>query len=191
MLSSEKISTGLVRLSYAFIWEPKEDKKSGEKQYRCCLLIPKSDKKTYDKIKQAIKGLMQEDDVIQKFGGKKKASSLKLPLRDGDEEREDHPEFEGMYFINAKANENFPPRIVDKNKQEIIDHDEVYSGCWVQAVITIFAFSNNGNSGFSCGLNGIRKIKDDEPLAGTVVTDSDFDDSDLEGIDTDDGDDLM
>lgn len=185
MLKSDKISTGLVRLSYAFIWEPKENEESGEKQYRTALLLPKSDKKTYNKITKAIKKLMDDPDVIQLMGGKKKMNGLAMPLRDGDADRPDDPAFEDMYFMNAKANEDFPPRIVDKNKQEILDHSEVYSGCWVQAVITIFAYNKKGHAGFSVGLAGIRKIKDGEPLSGTVVTDNDFDDEDLDGVEID------
>lgn len=175
-----KISTGLVRLSYANIFEAKSINGS-EPKYSCSLLIDKKDKATIARIREGINALKQDPDAIAKW--KNSVKGLKEPLRDGDEERDDE-NYAGCYFINA--NSKSKPVIVDRNRDPIYDSDEVYSGCYAQAVITLFPFNNNGNKGIGVGLNAIRKIKDGERLGGNVVTDADYDDDILGGIDSDD-----
>lgn len=177
-----KLSTGKVRISYANIWEPKSFN-GQDPRYSVSLLIPKKDKKTLDKLKSAFKEMQLDPENVQKWGGKVKG--IRIPLRDGDEEREDDLAYKGCYFVNASATPNHPPRIVDKDKQEILDQSEVYSGCYCQAVINLFAYNTSGNRGIGVGLAGLRKLADGEPLTGIVVTDDDFNDDNDLGTDDD------
>ena len=176
-----KLSTGKVRISYANIWHPRSYNGQDPK-YSVSLLIPKSDKKTLDKLKSIFKEMQLDPENVQKWGGKVKG--IRIPLRDGDEEREDDAAYKGCYFINASATPDYPPRVVDKDKQEIIDPSEVYSGCYCQAVINLYAYNRSGNRGIGVGLLGLRKLADGEPLSGGVATDNDFDDD--SGSDKDD-----
>lgn len=174
-----KIATGKVRLSYANIWTPKGFNGQPEK-YSASLIIPKSDTKTVKKIKDAIAAMMKDQENITTWG---KATNLHLPLRDGDTDRSDDPAYEGCYFMNASTPKDGPPRIVDRNKQEIIDHAEVYSGCYAQVVINLYAYNKNGNKGIGAGLSGIRKLADGEPLSGGMVSDADFTDDFSDDVD--------
>ena len=90
MSQQTKVVTGInTRLSYANIWEPKSIN-GGKEKYSVSLIIPKSDQKTVTAIEKAIDASIQEG--IGKFGGKKpNKATLKLPLRDGDVERDDAP----------------------------------------------------------------------------------------------------
>ena len=72
---------------------------------------------------------------------------------------------------------------LDRDRNEIVDPEEVYSGCYVQAVLTLYVYNTSGNKGIGVSLNAIRKIKDGERLAGTVVSESDWDDSLLGDVD--------
>ncbi len=184
MAKSIKISTGKVRLSYANVWEPKPDQ-SGREKFSVSLIIPKGSA-TEAKIKQAIKALREDPEAKQVWGGK--TAGIRIPLRDGDVDREGDPAYENMMFLNANSPASHPPRIVDKNKNEILDHSEVYSGCYAQAVITLFAYNSNGNKGIGVGLGGIRKLSDGEPLTSALVTDTDFEDL---GDDEEDEDDIF
>jgi pectin methylesterase-like acyl-CoA thioesterase len=62
-----KVVTGIVRLSYANVWEPKSIN-GGKEKYSVSLIIPKSDKKTIDAINKAVDAAIE--DGISKFGGK-------------------------------------------------------------------------------------------------------------------------
>lgn len=180
-----KVVTGLVRFSYVNIFKSRSFHEGQDAKYSICLLIPKEDKATIKKIKAAIEEAIQ-DGVSSKWGGKK-PSNLKLPLRDGDEERADEAEeYEGMYFLNASSNSK--PGIVDKDLNEILDPDEVYSGCWGRASINFYAFNTNGNKGIGAGLNNIQKVKDGDHLGSARASaESDFGDGFAD--DTDDSDD--
>ena len=182
---STKVITGKVRFSYVNIFKSHAFKDGQDAKYSVCLLIPKEDKATIKKINAAIEEAVQEG-IASKWGGKKPAN-LKLPLRDGDDERADEaPEYEGMYFLNANSTQK--PGIVDKDLSEILDPDEVYSGCWGRASINFYAFNTNGNKGVGVGLNNIQKLKDDTRLgAARASAESDFGDG-FEDYDEDDDD---
>lgn len=169
-----KVITGKVRFSYVNIFRSRSFREGQDAKYSICLLIPKTDKKSVSEIKRAIDAAIEEG-IASKWGGKK-PKNLKLPLRDGDDERADEaPEYEGMFFLNA--NSDTKPGIVDKDRNEILDPDEVYSGCWGRASINFYPFDSNGNRGIGVGLNNIQKLKDGERLgAARASAEDDFGD---------------
>ena len=127
-----KVVTGVVRLSYANVWEPKSINGGAEK-YSVSLIIPKSDTKTVSAINKAIDAAIEEG--IGKFGGRKpNKGALKLPLRDGDVEKDDEA-YADSFFVNA--NSTTAPQIVDQRVQPIMDRSEVYSGCLAKWVLYI------------------------------------------------------
>ena len=167
--NSTKVVTGVVRLSYANVWEPASVNGSNPK-YSVSLIIPKDDKATIDAINRAVENAIK--DGAAKFGGKiPPRGSLKLPLRDGDTERDDEA-YKGSYFVNA--NSTTAPQIVDRQVQPILDRSEVYSGCYARVSINFYAFNSNGNRGIACGLGNIQKIRDGEPLGGKSSAADDF-----------------
>ena len=167
--SNTKVVTGVVRLSYANVWEPASINGSNPK-YSVSLIIPKSDTKTISAINAAVDAAIKEG--VAKFGGKVPPKGvLKLPLRDGDAERDDEA-YKGAYFVNA--NSTTAPQIVDKTVQPILDRAEVYSGCYARVSINFYAFNTNGNKGIACGLGNIQKIRDGEPLSGRTSAADDF-----------------
>lgn len=167
--SNTKVVTGIVRLSYEHVWEPASINGSNPK-YSVSLIIPKSDTKTIAAINAAVDAAIKEG--VAKFGGKvPPKGALKLPLRDGDAERDDEA-YKGAYFVNA--NSTTAPQIVDKAVQPILDRAEVYSGCYARVSINFYAFNTNGNKGIACGLGNIQKIRDGEPLSGRTSATDDF-----------------
>lgn len=183
-----KITTGKVRLSYANLFKPRAFAEGGEEKYSVVLLIPKTDKAQVQKIKDEI------DKTIRQGLKDKWDNSMPKrfwnPLQDGDEEKSlEHPEYKGMYFLNAKSDS--APVIVDRDRNEILDATEVYSGCYARASITFYPFGGKnaktgGNSGIGVGLNGIQKLADGEALGGGRINpDEEF------GDDFEDDDDLL
>lgn len=159
---STKVITGLnTRLSYVHVWEPASVQGSPEK-YSVSVLIPKDDKKTIDAIKAAVDEAIKNG--IGVFGGKiPNKAALKLPLRDGDVERDDDA-YKGHYFVNA--NSKTAPQIVDRKVQPILDRDEIYSGVYARVSLNFYAFNFSGKKGVACGLGNIQKIRDGEMLGG-------------------------
>ena len=80
-----------------------------------------------------------------------------------------------MLFLNANSTRK--PGIVDKDLNEILDPDEVYSGCWGRVSINFYPFNTNGNKGVGAGLNNVQKLKDGERLGGSAASaEDDFSD---------------
>lgn len=171
-MASTKVVTGKVRFSYVNIFKSRSYN-GGDEKFSVCLLIDKEDKKTLKKINEAIEAAIQEG-ISSKWNGKKPAN-LKLPLRDGDIDREDDEACAGMMFLNANSTQK--PGIVDKDLVEILDPDEVYSGCYGRASISFYPFNVNGNRGVGVGLNNIQKLSEGERLGGSRASaEDDFSD---------------
>ena len=173
-----KVVTGLVRLSYANVWEPKSINGGAEK-FSVSLIIPKADTKTLGSIHKAIDAAIEEGRG--KFGGKiPSKAALKLPLRDGDVDRPDDEAYANCYFVNA--NSSSAPEIVDTSLNPVLNRSEVYSGVYARVSINFYAFNSNGNRGIACGLGNIQKVRDGEPLGGKTSAADDFT-SDYDGDD--------
>lgn len=173
-----KIITGKVRASFVHLFEA-QSVNGSEPKFSCSFIIPKSDTETIAAIKAAIEEARQEG--IPKWGGKIPAI-LKTPLRDGDADRPDDPNYADSYFINASSKEK--PGVVDRKRVPITDPLTVYSGCYVRASLNIYPFNTNGNRGIAAGLNNVQFWCDGEPLNGRVRAEDEFDA--LDDVDDDD-----
>lgn len=170
-VNSTKVVTGKVRFCYVNVFEPTVMNEGDIPKYNICVLIPKSDTATIDKIKKAIEAAKEAGKAKLADKNGKIPSNLKLPLRDGDDERGDDPTFEGMYFINANSMRQ--PSIVDRSLNPIMSRDEFYSGCYGRASINFYAF-NVSSKGIAAGLNNLQKLEDGEMLAGGSTAEEDF-----------------
>lgn len=167
---STKVVTGVVRLSYAHVWEPRQEKAEQKPKYSCSVIIPKSDKKTVAAIEAAVNAAAELGKAT-KFAGKIPAN-LKKPLRDGDVERPEDPAYEDSWFFNCSSYN--APGIVDSKLNKVMDKDEVYSGCFVRVSVNFYPYNNEGSKGVAAGLNNIMKVKDGDRLAGGSTAEEDF-----------------
>ena len=174
-MATTQITTGKVRFSYAHLFTPRPSLDGGPAKFSVTLLIPKTDKATLAKINSAIEAARTA--FISKTG-KKLPANLASTLHDGDTFRDNGEEFgpecKGCYVITVSSTTQ--PVIVDADKVPITNPQELYSGCYGRAIINFYVYDYMGKRGISAGLNGIMKLYDGEPLAGGVVTDSDWDD---------------
>lgn len=170
-VNSTKVVTGKVRFCYVNVFEPTAMNEGDTPKYNICVLIPKSDTATLDKIKKAIEAAKEAGKAKLADKNGRIPANLKLPMRDGDVERPDDPAFEGHYFINANSMRQ--PSIVDRSLNPIMSRDEFYSGCYGRASINFYAF-NVSSKGIAAGLNNLQKLEDGEMLAGGSTAEEDF-----------------
>ena len=181
MNMATKVITGKCRASFVHIFEPQSINGSDPK-YSMSLIIPKSDSKTIGAIKAAIDEAIQ-NGISGKWGGKR-PPNLKLPLRDGDVDREEDEAYQDAYFVNATSLEK--PGVVDRKRIPITDPLGVYSGCYVRASINFYPFNVNGNKGVAAGLSNVLFWSDGEPLTSRVRAEDEFD-----ALDVDDDEDFL
>ena len=182
-LNPTKVITGKCRASYANLNEPKSIN-GGKPKYSVSIIIPKSDADTLNKIQAAIQAAYAEGEGKLKGNGKSvpALASLKTPLRDGDAERPDDEAYADCFFVNA--NSDTAPGLVDRDRNPILERNEVYSGIYARFSINFYAYNTNGNKGIACGLNNVQKLSDGTPLGGKSRAEDDFssdfdDDSDF------------
>ena len=154
-----------VRLSYCYAVKGKLNK-NGVRVWSTTVLVPKNHPQV-DEIKAAIKA------AIDKSAAKLGKGLIKKPLLDGDAKEDDQFKFgdeinRGNYLLRA-ANYNRAPKVVDQQKNEILDADQLYSGCYANVVINFYAYSGDENKGISPGLEAIQKKRDGERLSGSEV----------------------
>lgn len=166
-----KVTTGKVRFCYAHVFEPSAMSEGETPKYSVCVIISKDDKATLDKINNAIKAAKELGKAKLADKNGKIPSTIKTPLRDGDEERGDDPAFANSYFINANSSRK--PCIVDKSLNEILDRDDFYSGCYGRVSINFYAY-NVQSKGIAAGLSNIQKLSDGERLDGGASAEDDF-----------------
>lgn len=169
--NSTKVVTGKVRFCYANVFEPTAMNDTDTPKYNICILIPKSDTATLEKIRKAIEAAKEAGKAKLADRNGRIPANIKLPLRDGDVDRADDPAFEGMMFINASTLRK--PSIVDKDLNPIMSRDEFYAGCYGRASINFYAF-NVQSKGIAAGLNNLQKLSDGEPLMGGSTAEEDF-----------------
>ncbi len=177
------VKIGLVRFSYLHIWEPKSIDPNAVKKYSVSLLIDKADTVLVAKIKAAIDAAIEQGKSNAKFskGWGVTKGKFHTPLRDGDTDRPEDPNYAGKFFVNASRTTK--PQVVDRYREIIADPTKVYSGCYGYADVNFYPFDTAGNRGVGCGLNHIMKVKDGEPFSGSGDAKNAFADIELEDED--------
>ena len=150
-VNGTKVVTGKTRLSYANIFEPRAAAEGQEPKYSVSIIIPKSDTETIAAISKAVEEAKEQGKA--KWGGKIPAN-LKLPLRDGDEDRPDDEAYANSYFINANSTRK--PEIVDRFGNRDLGRTMLL-GCYARVSLN-YAFNASGNRGIGCGLGNIQKL---------------------------------
>lgn len=170
-----KITTGKVRFSYVTLAQPKASEEGAEPKYSLVLLIPKSDTLTVQKIKKAIAEAAKA--FRDRHGDASLPANPMSPLHDGDGQKPNGGDYgeecKGCWVMNASS--KIKPMMRDSFNEELLDVNEIYSGCYGRAVINFYGY-NNRRKGIGCGLLGVQKLHDGDPLGGTMATADDFND---------------
>lgn len=163
------VVTGKVRFSYVSVFQPRKSEDNSDPRYQLTLLIPKSDKQTYNAVMKAIDAADKKGKA--KFGDKW-PSKPKNTLKDGDGCKDNGDEFEpeckGHWVLRTASKRK--PQVVDRDRNDIIDPTEVYSGCYGRASINFYPFVRSSNKGVAAGLQNVQKLADGEALGGGRTT---------------------
>jgi hypothetical protein len=181
VLNDTQVVTGEVRLSYVNLFEARKiSEKDKEAKYSVTILIPKdtpAGQKTIADIKIAIKKAA-EKGAQKHFGGRIPTNLDAIStLRDGDTAVNDlgdlkkikNTELEGMMYMRLAS--KFAPKVLNAQKQEILNPLEVYSGIYGKVSMTLFAYSGDGRRGISAVLNNVMITRDGEPLTSMLTGD--------------------
>ena len=169
MNNPTSVVTGDVRLSYVHLFKPYANMPGQEEKYSVTVLVPKSDTETMGRIQAAI-AAATERGVKEKWNGVK-PPVVATPVYDGDGVRPSDgaafgPECKGHWVFTASCKVDYPPEIVDKYGNPIINQSEVYSGMYGRVAFNVYAYAYGGKKGIGFGLGPVQKTRDGEPLGG-------------------------
>ena len=107
----------------------------------------------------------------------------RLPVHNGDA-KATSAGYAGNYFINA--GNTIRPLVLDGNKAPLTVADgKPYSGCYVNAIVEIWAQDNQHGKRVNASLLGVQFVRDGEKLAGgSVATADDFQEIPQQGGDS-------
>ena len=166
-----------VRFSYCNLFQakPPANNPNGEAKYSTTVLVPKTNAAAKAAIDAAIREAIQAG-VSKSWGGVQPPTPA-LPIHDGDGPRPSDgmpygEECRGCWVFTASSKQ--PPFVVDANVQNIMDPRAVYSGMWGNISVNFFAYNQAGKKGIGCGLNGVQKTRDGEPLSGGITAEEAF-----------------
>lgn len=161
-----------VRLSYPSLFK-KAQQQNGDLKYQASFIFPKDD----EKLKKALEKAY--DEVCnEKFNGKiPKFKGDRYPIRDGDDPKntgEDRgPEYEGMFYINAKSDK--PPVLMDGKKNRLTEDDgTLYAGCYVNAIVTLYAVNKDDVKGVFVSLDGVMFARKGEAFGAAPISEEEF-----------------
>lgn len=156
-----------VRLSYTHLTEPWSSPGSDKKRYGATILVPKTSVENKAKIDAAIRAATES--ARTKYGAAFPVQP-KHSVHDGDGVRPSDgqpfgPECRGCWVFTAGS--DIRPKVVDGNRQEILDPTAIYSGMYANVGISFFGYNNPQNKGIGVSLDNVQKIADGEPLGFT------------------------
>lgn len=167
------VTTGKARLSYVHLFKPYAAAQGQEEKYSVTVLVPKSDMDTMARINAAIEAAKQKG-TAEKWNGVC-PPIVPTPVYDGDGVRPSDgmpfgEECKGHWVFTASAKADYPPEVVDKMGNPIINQSEVYSGMYGRVNVNFFPYAFGGKKGIGCGLGPVQKLEDGETLSGGRVS---------------------
>lgn len=159
-----KLKIGPALGSYANLFKPRAIDATKDPRYSIALLFAK-DGNPNDPAQKSLKELdaMCRRVAVIKFGPDwESIPKFLFPIKDGDVEKPDLPEFRNKWFVNASTTSR--PQIVDKKVKPILSEEEAYSGAIYLVSVNVFGFKNV-STGVALGLNSLLVIE--SKTAGT------------------------
>lgn len=157
------IKIGPVRMSYANVFEPRENL-NGKMQYDCVCLLPKEPNSFNADPKKGGKELTNLIKLIAEES--KLKGEWKNPIKDGDKETDSdgNPKHPGYWFFSAKTGEKFPPVVVNAQNVPIGENSGFVSGDWARVALRVKAYEAPTGKGVTFYLEGVRWVAKDEPF---------------------------
>lgn len=163
-----------VRFSYCNLFQA-VSRNGQDPKYSTTILVPKADAQAKAIMDRAVNAAI-DAGVSNKWNGQR-PPKIDLCIHDGDGPRpsDGQPygaECKGCWVLTASSKD--APFLRDAQLNNIIDPTQVYSGMWGNVCVTFFPYNSNGRKGIGCGLNGVQKVRDGEPLGNRVSAEDVF-----------------
>lgn len=175
-MADERLITPEFRGMFVSVLKPREqtrDDGSVKREYSITAVYPKGEaltalKAAYVKFMEGKFG--KDQDAWPEFKNnpfrkckerhkvEKSGKSVPVGFEEGD-----------AYFMEYTSNEKFPPEVVDRAVQPILEPRDVYSGAYYRAEVSPYYYDFKGNRGIKFGLRHVQKTRDGEAVGFRVT----------------------
>ena len=169
-----KLKLKKVRLAFPELWEAKQVNGEGDPAFSCAFLLPR-DHPQIAEINAAIEYVAKEKwnakapEVLKQM-----RATDKTALHDGDLK----PSYAGYpdnWFINARNKVQPSVRDADTTPIHAASVGRPYAGCYVNAVVELWAQDNKFGKRINASLSGVQFHSDGDAFTGgRPATDDDF-----------------
>lgn len=179
-----KVKLNNVRLAFPQLYEAKTVNGEGKPAFSATFLL--------DPTHSDIKALNAAIDAVAKDKWGAKADAIvktaraadKVCLHNGDTKAE-YAGFEGNFYVSARNATR--PTVIDADKSPLTAQDgKPYAGCFVNAVVDIWAQDNNYGKRINASLGGVQFFRDGDAFAGGGAASADEFDNIAEGATAED-----
>lgn len=175
-----------VRLSYPALWKAKafggkggSNNGTSEPKFQANFLMEKDDslgEKNIAKLEAAI-------DHVKKAKwpkGAPKLAAAKICLKDSEDMEEMSDGYEGCMYVSSSNAKK--PRVLDSDGLDVNEGDDEapYAGCFVDAIVRVWAQDNEYGKRINCSLEGVKFRGPGDAFGAAPIDADDFDDDDDE-----------
>lgn len=176
-----------VRLSFPELSKPSQYEGTGDLKYRAAFMIERGSP-NHKKLEAAIKAVAVEKwgkDADKVLGKISRNSAKEICLFDGD--KSDREEYEGFDILSASRGADAGrPEVRGADTSPVNQGDEgfPYAGCYVRAIVDIWAQDNKWGKTARATLMGVQFQRDGDAFSGAPkASDTDFEDLSDQGGD--------
>ncbi|EHE4123964.1 DUF2815 family protein [Salmonella enterica subsp. enterica serovar Bareilly] len=178
-----KVKLNNVRLAFPALFEAKTVNGEGDPRFSATFILP-PDHPGVKAVNEAIEAVAKA-----KWGDKAELTlktlraKLNVCLHSGDEKPE-YDGFPGNMFVSAANKAR--PTVLDRDRTALVAADgRPYAGCYVNAVIDLWAQDNNFGKRVNASLSGVQFLRDGDAFTGGQPASADEFDDISEGADAD------
>lgn len=163
---AKKIKINNVRLSFPSLFKTATFGSEDTGKYEATFILDKSEHKRVIRIiEELINDLTKES-----FKGKSLPDD-RVCLKDGDDQ--ERSEFEGKMTIKAATKRR--PLVIDRDRTPIVEEDDrMYPGCYVNAIISLWAQDNQWGKRINGSLEGVQFYRDGERFGEAGISVDEF-----------------
>lgn len=174
-----------VRIAFAELFEAKQVMNQGEPRFSASFILPR-DHQSIPNIKKIV-----EEAAKTKWNDKAALileslyTQQRVCLRDGNHKPE-YDGFPGNFYV--AANSKARPLVIDRDKTILTAADgRPYSGCYVHALLDIWAQDNSYGKRINASLKGVQFVEDGDAFSASAPASPDAFDDLGEGVDASGG----
>lgn len=170
-----KINLKNVRLAFAEIFDPKAFSEGADEKFSASFIFSKNHPQMKE-IKTTIAAVAKEKWAAKADANLKALEAAdRTCVHDGDSKEYDG--YAGNFFISASSTKRTVVRDKDGVTPLVKADGRPYAGCYVNAIIDVWAMENKYGKRINATLLGVQFLKDgDAFVAGAVASDEDFED---------------